>query len=63
MSSQARKAKKSRLRDRVLDAARDLFIQHGFEAVTMRRIAEKVVVHAHGAVFSFSTTKRHSYRH
>jgi AcrR family transcriptional regulator len=43
MSSQARKAReKSRLRDRVLDAARDLFIQHGFEAVTMRRIAEKV---------------------
>lgn len=43
MSSQARKAReKSQLRNQVLDAARDLFVQHGFEAVTMRRIAAKV---------------------
>jgi AcrR family transcriptional regulator len=43
MSSQARKAReKSLLRNQILDAARDLFVQHGYEAVTMRRIAEKV---------------------
>ncbi len=43
MSSQERRAReKSLVRNQVLDAARDLFIQHGYEAVTMRRIAEKV---------------------
>lgn len=54
MSSQARKARdKARLRNQVLDAARDLFVQHGYEAVTMRRIAAKVEYTATALYFHF----------
>jgi AcrR family transcriptional regulator len=37
-----RERDKQELRTRILDAARDLFITHGYEAVTMRKIAEKI---------------------
>src|SRR3974377_1754627 len=37
-----RTREKARLHNRILDAAQDLFTRHGYEAVTMRRIAEKV---------------------
>ena len=43
MGTQERKAReKARVRRQILDAARQLFTEHGYEAVTMRRIAEKV---------------------
>ena len=33
---------KESLRAAILDAARELFVQHGYESVTMRKIAEKI---------------------
>jgi AcrR family transcriptional regulator len=33
---------KSETRDKILDAARELFISHGYEGVTMRKVAEKI---------------------
>jgi len=37
-----RERDKQRMRERVLDAARELFALHGYEAVTMRKIAERI---------------------
>lgn len=37
-----RKREKEALRREILDAARDLFVQEGYENVSMRRIAEKI---------------------
>lgn len=43
MTVQARKARQQlRLRRRILRAARDLFVRHGYESTSMRRIAEKI---------------------
>ncbi len=43
MGTTARRAREKRsTRERILDAARELFVAEGFEAVTMRKIAEKV---------------------
>jgi AcrR family transcriptional regulator len=43
MGVQERKAReKEELRQEILDAARDLFVELGYEAVSMRRIAEKI---------------------
>ena len=33
---------KSETRDKILDAARELFISHGYEGVSMRKVAEKI---------------------
>jgi len=33
---------KSETRDRILDAARELFISEGYEGVSMRKVAEKI---------------------
>jgi AcrR family transcriptional regulator len=41
-STQRREREKQRLRARIIDAARELFAEHGFEAVTMRKIAERI---------------------
>jgi AcrR family transcriptional regulator len=41
-SADRRQRQKESLRASILDAARELFVQHGFEAVTMRKIAEKI---------------------
>lgn len=37
-----RTREKESLRQEILDAARELFVQEGYESVTMRRIAEKI---------------------
>jgi AcrR family transcriptional regulator len=43
MGVQERKAReKEELRQEILDAARDLFVELGYESVSMRRIAEKI---------------------
>ena len=39
---QRREREKQELRGRILDAARELFVEHGFDAVTMRKIAERI---------------------
>jgi len=41
-SNERREREKAELRARILDAARELFAEHGFEAVTMRKIAERI---------------------
>jgi AcrR family transcriptional regulator len=41
-SSERRQRHRDEIRTRVLDAARELFASEGFEAVTMRRIAERI---------------------
>lgn len=37
-----RAREKSETRDIILDAARELFIEHGYEGVSMRKVAEKI---------------------
>jgi AcrR family transcriptional regulator len=37
-----RAREKSETRDKILDAARELFVTEGYEAVSMRRVAEKI---------------------
>ncbi len=37
-----RAREKSEIRDKILDAARELFITHGYEGVSMRKVAEKI---------------------
>ena len=41
-TSERRERQKQELREKILDAARELFLRDGFEAVTMRRIAEQI---------------------
>lgn len=40
--SERRRRESARLRQKILNAARDLFASHGYEAVTMRAIARKI---------------------
>lgn len=40
--SERREREKTAVRDRILDAARDLFANQGYEAVTMRQIAQRI---------------------
>jgi AcrR family transcriptional regulator len=39
---QRREREKSETRDKILDAARELFVSEGYEGVSMRRVAEKI---------------------
>src|SRR5262245_13910881 len=41
-SNERREREKEKLRAKILDAARELFAQHGYEAVTMRKIADRI---------------------
>ncbi len=41
-SNERREREKQETRAKILDAARELFAAHGFEAVTMRKIAERI---------------------
>src|SRR5262249_33737374 len=41
-SQQRREREKTTVREKILEAARELFVTHGYEAVTMRQIAEKI---------------------
>src|SRR5271170_7934518 len=41
-SQERREREKQALRDKILDAARELFATEGVEATTMRRIAERI---------------------
>ena len=41
-TSERREREKQELRRKILDTARDLFVNEGFEAVTMRKIAQKI---------------------
>ncbi len=41
-SAERRERERAELRDKILDAARDLFVAEGYDKVTMRRIAERI---------------------
>src|SRR5437879_1972140 len=41
-SSERRTREKGELRAKILDAARELFATQGYEAVTMRKVADKI---------------------
>jgi AcrR family transcriptional regulator len=41
-SNERREREKQGVRQKILDAARELFVQQGYEAVTMRQIAQKI---------------------
>src|SRR5215468_1634410 len=39
---QRREREKEEVKQKILDAARELFVEHGYEAVSMRKIAERI---------------------
>jgi AcrR family transcriptional regulator len=41
-TSERREREKEKVRTKILDAARELFAEHGYEAVTMRKIANRI---------------------
>src|SRR3954452_20214230 len=41
-TAERRERERQEMKTRILDAARELFVEQGYEAVTMRRIAEKI---------------------
>src|SRR5688572_1877439 len=41
-SQERRSRERAETRQMILDAAREMFVQHGYEATTMRAIAEKI---------------------
>lgn len=41
-TAERRERQRLELRGRILEAARELFTEHGYEAVTMRKVAEKI---------------------
>jgi putative ABC transport system permease protein len=51
-----RAREKESLRQKILDTARDLFVAHGYEGVTLRKIAE-VIEYAPGTIYSYFKDK------
>jgi len=51
-----RAREKESLRQKILDTARDLFIAHGYEGVTLRKIAE-AIEYAPGTIYSYFKDK------
>ncbi len=41
-TKERRERERAETREKILDAARDMFVQHGYEATTMRAIAERI---------------------
>ena len=41
-TKERREREKEEIRQKILDAARELFVQEGYDAVSMRKIAEKI---------------------
>jgi AcrR family transcriptional regulator len=41
-SEERRQRERDELREKILDAARDLFLEYGYEGVTMRKVAERI---------------------
>jgi len=52
-SNERREREKQEVRTKILDAARELFSKEGYEAVTMRKIAEKIEYSATAIYFHF----------
>jgi AcrR family transcriptional regulator len=50
---QRREQEKQEVRTKILDAARDLFVKQGYEAVTMRQIAQKIAYTPTAIYFHF----------
>jgi AcrR family transcriptional regulator len=55
-SADRRQRQKQSLRASILDAARELFVEHGYDAVTMRKIAEKIE-YSPTAIYQYFTDK------
>jgi AcrR family transcriptional regulator len=55
-TKQRREREKEELRSRILDAARELFAREGYEAVSMRRIAE-AIEYSPTAIYGYFTDK------
>src|SRR5690348_813306 len=41
-TNERRERERNATRAKILDAARELFLEHGFDAVTMRKVADKI---------------------
>jgi AcrR family transcriptional regulator len=52
-TAERREREKQETRERILDAARELFAREGYEAVSMRRIAERIEYSATALYFHF----------
>ena len=55
-SADRRQRQKESLRASILDATRELLVEHGFDAVTMRKIAEKIE-YSPTAIYQYFTDK------
>ncbi len=56
-----REREKSEVRDKILDAARELFISEGYEGVSMRSVAEKIEYSA-TAIYAYFADKEELFR-
>lgn len=56
-SSERRTRQRAELQERILDAARELFARHGFEAVTLRKIAA-AIEYAPAAIYGHFSDKK-----
>ncbi len=56
-----REREKSEIRDKILDAARELFVSEGYEGVSMRRVAEKIE-YSPTAIYVHFTDKNELFR-